>query len=640
MMTEAEREILKALNDLRVDVSDRLARIETQIIADVAHLALHTAQDAEQFRQINGLPDKPQIDSELPSRSSAWSATSTSPPHTRTYYNSRVPPSIRETAFSSIKQLSAYVADAIRAIEPEMTDVNVYANRLEPKWLEQAPSAKVAVELLLLRASTEIQRVPLVLRLMEAIGTDPVGARSELEAVAREQNDLQASAWTVRTSNVPPVPPDVLLAWARQTLFSTTFDMWTRQLVGSSSGSSTLYPGWRTADDSGRLLQAAGPHLMNAIDTYIGRDEAHWALAQTHAEAGLRSVAKHSDLLEAYKGESIPRRFLRRRFRSILANREDPIDALATLNRHEGWDGDFLCGLIERWIAQGALELEQARSWLWQQVGPERSTLELAYFHYALERLGPIDREQFFQKCHRTLAPEHCGWVQIPAGTFEMGSPDDEPERDPSEGPQHQMALETFFLSATTITNAEYEVFDPIHRERRAYFDDSLWGEDLGRHPVVHVSWWEAYLYCRWMGGALPTEAQWEYACRAGTVTPFSFGDSIDPEKVNYDGDAPYNRGDKGRSRGHTVAVGSLPANPWGLSEMHGNVWEWCEDWWGNYGEGPREGVANCPPVRVIRGGSFNVGGGYCRSAARWRFQPDPRHYSDCVGFRPVRYIT
>ena len=110
------------------------------------------------------------------------------------------------------------------------------------------------------------------------------------------------------------------------------------------------------------------------------------------------------------------------------------------------------------------------------------------------------------------------------------------------------------------------------------------------------------------MNARLPTEAEWEYACRAGTNTPFSFGDNITPEQVNYDGNYPYADGKKGLYREKTVPVKSLPANAWGLYEMHGNVWEWCQDWYGDY---PAEPVTNpegsqAGVERVVRGGSWD----------------------------------
>ena len=117
----------------------------------------------------------------------------------------------------------------------------------------------------------------------------------------------------------------------------------------------------------------------------------------------------------------------------------------------------------------------------------------------------------------------------------------------------------------------------------------------------------------------LPTEEEWEYACRAGTTKPFSFGENITPEQVNYDGGYPYSGGKKGKNRGETVEVGSFPCNDWGLYEMHGNVWEWCSDWYGEYPLGPvvdptgPEGGG----LRVLRGGSWIDDGGNVRSADR-----------------------
>lgn len=125
----------------------------------------------------------------------------------------------------------------------------------------------------------------------------------------------------------------------------------------------------------------------------------------------------------------------------------------------------------------------------------------------------------------------------------------------------------------------------------------------------------------------LPSEAEWEYACRAGTTTAFSFGENITPEQVNYAGNYPYADGKKGLIREHTVEVKSLPANPWGLYEMHGNVWEWCEDWFGDYPShtvfdpiGPHEGVS-----RVRRGGSWGSLGWLARSAYRDWILPSDR---------------
>jgi formylglycine-generating enzyme required for sulfatase activity len=133
----------------------------------------------------------------------------------------------------------------------------------------------------------------------------------------------------------------------------------------------------------------------------------------------------------------------------------------------------------------------------------------------------------------------------------------------------------------------------------------------------------------------LPTEAEWEYACRAGTGTPFSFGETITPEQVNYDSDCPYAGGEKGLNRGETVPVKSLPPNAWGLYEMHGNVWEWCADGPRPYANQPEQdptGPEDKEAHRAFRGGSWFASAGWARSA--YRFGLHPGYRNDYLGFR------
>jgi formylglycine-generating enzyme required for sulfatase activity len=166
---------------------------------------------------------------------------------------------------------------------------------------------------------------------------------------------------------------------------------------------------------------------------------------------------------------------------------------------------------------------------------------------------------------------------------------------------------------------------------------------------VVNVSWQDAQAYVRWLlkqtakPYRLPTEAEWEYATRAGTMTPFSFGKTISTAQANYDGRYTYGlSGSKGQYRQQTVPVGSLPANPWGLHEVHGNVWESVEDCWHeSYQDAPQDGRAwvdvSCPE-RVARGGAWNDNPRHLRSASRAQIRPDGRY--DLVGFRVARTIT
>jgi formylglycine-generating enzyme required for sulfatase activity len=245
--------------------------------------------------------------------------------------------------------------------------------------------------------------------------------------------------------------------------------------------------------------------------------------------------------------------------------------------------------------------------------------------------------------------------IQIPAGSFLMGSPEDEPERHSDEGPQHEVAVQELFMAQSPITQAQWrEVasWQPQEPER--------WGRELNpnpssfndqpdsdQRPVERVSWHEAMEFCHRLSQrtgrhyTLPSEAQWEYACRAGTTTPFHVGATITPELANYDATATYGDGPKGEYGAETTPVGMFPANSWGLHDMHGNVWEWCLDHWhDSYKGAPSDGSAWLTPSaseeerRVLRGGSWGSDPRGCRSAYRNLNQPGFA-YSP-VGFRVV----
>jgi formylglycine-generating enzyme required for sulfatase activity len=171
--------------------------------------------------------------------------------------------------------------------------------------------------------------------------------------------------------------------------------------------------------------------------------------------------------------------------------------------------------------------------------------------------------------------------VLIPAGTFTMGSPTTEEGRDDDET-QHEVALtRPYYLGITEVTNAQYRRFKKDHHSGW-YFGKSLDGDE---QPVVYVSMRDATAFAEWLrvrDGCrpyrLPTEAEWEHACRAGTSTPFWWGATITSEQANYDAREPYSGGATSLYRGVSVNVGSLPPNPWGLHEVHGNAGEFCSD--------------------------------------------------------------
>lgn len=222
-------------------------------------------------------------------------------------------------------------------------------------------------------------------------------------------------------------------------------------------------------------------------------------------------------------------------------------------------------------------------------------------------------------------------FVWIPPGSFMMGSPKDEREREPNET-QHKVTLtKGFFMDVYTVTQEQWQ---------------AVMGNNPSRFrgarnlPVEQVSWHECQEFAKKLREKdkkpyrLPTEAEWEYACRGGTTTPFSFGETISTEQANYCGDFTYGNGKKGVYRKNTTPVGSFPPNAFGLYDMHGNLFQWCQDWYGEY---PQNDVVDPKgpdkrDFRVLRGGSSSILPGYCRSAFRHGYLPGLRNPG--IGFR------
>jgi len=302
--------------------------------------------------------------------------------------------------------------------------------------------------------------------------------------------------------------------------------------------------------------------------------------------------------------------------------------------------------------------------------------------------VASIDSLTFYE------GPAEMDFVLIPAGTFTMGSPEDEYYREPDEV-QHTVTLTTpFYVSATEVTNQQYadlaqwaydqgyctatssslrdaldgstfELLDLDGLTCEISFSGGVFAVDTGKedHPVLEVTWWGSVAYCDWLslseglpraydhatwecnghdpynavGYRLPTEAEWEYSCRAGTQTPFNTGACLDAgTEANYHGSWPYQGCPSGPYEGWTVPVGSYPANGFGLYDMHGNLWEWCNDWYGLYGgdeidpPGPEAGS-----LRVIRSSRWDSSARYCRSA--YRFDGYSGSSSAYIGFRVAR---
>jgi uncharacterized protein (TIGR02996 family) len=215
----------------------------------------------------------------------------------------------------------------------------------------------------------------------------------------------------------------------------------------------------------------------------------------------------------------------------------------------------------------------------------------------------------------------------IPPGVFLMGSPDTEPERGDNET-QHRVRLtKGVWLGLHPVTQAQWQA---VLGKKPSRFK----GKDL---PVERVSWDDCQEFCAsltQLGGrqyALPTEAEWEYACRAGTTTPFHFGEILNSTQANCNGNDPYGTEEKGPYLERTTVVGSYGPNAWGLHDMHGNVFEWCQDWYAEdvsvaeEAENHVQGKGNEDGCRVIRGGTWRDGAKRCRAAYRLRVVPAGR---------------
>jgi formylglycine-generating enzyme required for sulfatase activity len=246
-------------------------------------------------------------------------------------------------------------------------------------------------------------------------------------------------------------------------------------------------------------------------------------------------------------------------------------------------------------------------------------------------------------------------FAPIPKGKFLMGSPKTEAQRGDDEE-QHEVTItKSFHIAIHEVTQGQYE---KIMNANPSFFTPTGPGKakvrtkDTSQHPVECVSWHQAVEFCKKLEELdgekagkrryrLPTEAEWEYACRAGTTTALHLGDAVDSYSANFNGLSPYGSGRGGPFHRVPWQVGAYPANKFGLYDMHGNVMEWCQDWYAAdyYAKSPKED----PPgpaegtEKVTRGGSWSNSGKACRSAVRTKLAPEDSHYG--LGFRVVMEI-
>jgi formylglycine-generating enzyme required for sulfatase activity len=238
-------------------------------------------------------------------------------------------------------------------------------------------------------------------------------------------------------------------------------------------------------------------------------------------------------------------------------------------------------------------------------------------------------------------------FMLIPPGAFKMGSPTTESERSSDEYAHEVTLTQPYYLGIYPVTQRQFQI---LTDQNPSYFNSAKGGGP--DYPVENVSWYDAAEFCRRLSEVpaekaasrlyrLPTEAEWEFACRASIPMPFSSGLTLSSREANFNGNYPYGMTPRGPYLERTTKVGSFPPNPFGLFDMHGNVWEWCADYYDRnfYRNSPRYDPAGPPSgtLRVVRGGScFNIGR-FCRTA--YRFGVVPTNHDIDVGFRVLMML-
>jgi uncharacterized protein (TIGR02996 family) len=320
---------------------------------------------------------------------------------------------------------------------------------------------------------------------------------------------------------------------------------------------------------------------------------------------------------------------------------------------------DFLQAMVADPLSAPATWLVLA-DWLEEQGDPRAELVRLMYHPDYCHDLSPEQRDERVRQLLASgvgpVAPTLINsigmrLVLIPAGIFLMGSPDGEGR--PNEHPRHEVEItRPFFLGDCQVTQGEYQRVtgkNPSHFSPSGFGRNSVKELDTKQFPVETVSWVEAAEFCEALANLqeetnagrtyrLPTEGEWEHACRGGAAshTPFHLGNTLSSTQANFNGNYPHGAAAKGPYLERPCPVGSYPANPFGVFDMHGNVWEWCTDWFNENTyqtstrrdpHGPETGER-----RVLRGGGWNTHSGGCRSASHYRSTPSVR--TRFIGFR------
>ena len=279
---------------------------------------------------------------------------------------------------------------------------------------------------------------------------------------------------------------------------------------------------------------------------------------------------------------------------------------------------------------------------------PQRISVVKSTFEFQVVTIDKSGKQSNLKSGKAGFFEEHLGsstvleMVSVPGGSFLMGSPNDRGDSD--EKPQHQVTLASFYIGKFPVTQAQWTAVAALP-EIKIFLDPDAARFKGANRPVENVSWYEAVEFCARLSRKtgkryrLPSEAQWEYACRGGTQTQFHFGETITSDLANYNGNSNYAEAPKGVYRFQTTDVGSFKPNAFGLYDFHGNVWEWCADaWHNNYNGAPADGSVwqsdGDSSLRLLRGGSWNDRSPNCGSACRLRYQANCK--ASIVGFRVV----